>query len=185
MLICIWSPLSWCKKLLPPPARARACGSVQYSWKSWGLVINGAAPWPFFDPPWLPPPPPFASGALKLVCRRKSDPNPRRLFDSSVFLEKTSLKLCVCLFWWFVSMIFIIRRRRCLLPERFWQKVLRPSQRDQIRWNQTSVGVGVVLLLLLSIHSVCVLEMRIRRRRDETNVPQQNARSLVRRVTRV
>lgn len=75
---------------------------------------------------------------------------------------------------------------RCLLPERFWQKVLRPSQRDQIRWNQTSVGVGVVLLLLLlSIHSVCVLEMRIRRRRDETNVPQQNARSLVRRVTRV
>lgn len=68
-------------------------------------------------------------------------------------------------------------------PRDFGRRSCAPPR--EIRWNQTSVGVGVVLLLLLSIHSVCVLEMRIRRRRDETNVPQQNARSLVSRVTRV
>lgn len=71
----------------------------QYSWKSWGLVISGA-PFLWWFPAPVPPPPFCASGALKLVWRLSSDPNPRRLFVSSEFLEKTSLKFCVYVFLW-------------------------------------------------------------------------------------
>lgn len=114
---------------------------VQYSWKSWGLVINGAPPWwPFFDPPWLP----FCdSGALKLVWRRRSDPNPRRLFDSSVFLEKTSLKLCVYVFW-----VICVSLRSSFLCT-FAGVLLLSSALNprQIRSNSMSVWVvGVVVV---------------------------------------
>lgn len=113
---------------------------VQYSWKSWGLVINGAPPWwPFFAPPWLP----FCdSGALKLVWRRRSDPNPRRLFDSSVFLEKTSLKLCVYVF--LVICVSLRDRHFCAhLQVSFSQQLSTPRQIRSNRMSMWVVGVGI------------------------------------------
>lgn len=112
----------------PPP-------HVQYSWKSWGLVISGGPPCPFLAPPVAPPPPlwlPFASGAPKLVWRRKRDPNPRRLFDSSEFLEKTILKLCVHVFFGDLCLGVILSAPHLQIRRSAWMSTRTPVW-DQIR----------------------------------------------------